>query len=161
MAGLDVSPEEQSHQRWKERRPLVKLLKESHQEAFKKDSDLIQNIRQAYFQMHCADHNHKGSQDLPHTFQGMAISVGLMDSEVHKVQEVWTGQKGLQVAYCKVKGSPKGIQFFWEVPPTKLPKIMGLKAIHSPEALHCQVGLSFCPQCRKEGKNEGMIVNHL
>ena len=38
---------------------------------------------------------------------------------------------------------------------------MGLKGIHSPEALKYQSGLSFCPWCRKEGQNEGTMVNHL
>ena len=38
---------------------------------------------------------------------------------------------------------------------------MGLKGIHSPNALKWQAGLSFCPCHRKEGQNEGMVVNHL
>ena len=45
--------------------------------------------------------------------------------------------------------------------PTKSPKIMGLKGIQSSEALKHQTGLSFCPWCRKEGQNEGTMVNHL
>ena len=111
--------------------------------------------------MYHMDYDHKGSWDLSHTFQEMAISAGLMDSEVYEVQEVWTGQKDLQVTHHMAKGSPKGIQFFQVVSPTKLPMIMGLKGIHSPEALHQQVGLSFCLWCGKEGQNEGMVVNHL
>ena len=42
-----------------------------------------------------------------------------------------------------------------------LPKIIGLKGMHSPEALCQQAGLSFCPWCGKEGQNEDTIVNHL
>ena len=68
----------------------MRLLKENHQEAFRKDSNLIQATRCMYFKMHCPNYDHEGSQDLSHTFQEMATSVGLMDSEVHKVQEVWT-----------------------------------------------------------------------
>ena len=45
--------------------------------------------------------------------------------------------------------------------PLELPKVMGLKGIHYPETLHCHVGLSYYPWCRKEGQNEGTIVNHL
>ena len=41
------------------------------------------------------------------------------------------------------------------------PKIMGLRGIHSTEALCMSVGMSFCPWCRKEGQNEGTIVNQL
>ena len=103
----------------------------------------------------------RGPQDLTCTFQEMATSAGLMDSEVHEVQEVWTGQKDLQATHHMVKGSPKGIQFFQVVPPTESPMIMGLKGIHSPKALHQQAGLSFCPWCGKEGQNAGTVVNHL
>ena len=38
---------------------------------------------------------------------------------------------------------------------------MGLKRIHSPEALKQWAGLLFCPWCGKEGQNEGMVANHL
>ena len=38
---------------------------------------------------------------------------------------------------------------------------MGLKGIHSPEASQWWSGLAFCLWCRKEGQNEGTIVNHL
>ena len=76
--------------------------------------------------MHCPDYDHKGSQDLSHTFHKMTTSVGIMDSEVHKVQEVWTGQKDLQAAHHMAKGSPKGIQFFQVVPPTESPRIRKL-----------------------------------
>ena len=35
--GLDVTPKEWPHRRWKEGRPMVGLLKENHQAAFGKD----------------------------------------------------------------------------------------------------------------------------
>ena len=59
------------------------------------------------------------------------------------------------------KSSPKDICFFWLVPSTESPKIMGLKWIHSPKALKWWAGLSFCPLCGNEGQNEGTMVNHL
>ena len=59
------------------------------------------------------------------------------------------------------KGSTKNCHYFWVVLPVELLKIMGPKGIHSPEALKHQPGLSFCPWCRKEGQNEGTMVNHL
>ena len=62
----------------------------------------------------------------------MATSASLMGSDVHEVQEVWTGQKDLQVTHCVVKSLPQDICFFQMVPPTKSPKIMGLRGIHSP-----------------------------
>ena len=45
--------------------------------------------------------------------------------------------------------------------PLESPKVMGLQGIHHPKALHHHVGLSYCSWCRKEGQNEGTIVNHL
>ena len=88
----------------------------------------------------------------------MATSANLMGSEVHKVQEMWTGQKAIRAAHCMTKHSPKDIHFFRIMLPTESPKIMGLMGIHSPEALQWWGGLSFCPWCRK-GQNEGMVVN--
>ena len=43
----------------------------------------------------------------------------------------------------------------------ELPNTMGLRGTHSPKALQRQGGLSFCPWCKKEGQNEGTVVNHL
>ena len=41
------------------------------------------------------------------------------------------------------------------------PKVMGLKGIHDPKALKWFAGFTYCPWCRKDGQNEGTIVNHL
>ena len=38
---------------------------------------------------------------------------------------------------------------------------MGLKGIHSPKTLHQCGNLPYCPWCRKEEQNEGMVINHL
>ena len=38
---------------------------------------------------------------------------------------------------------------------------MGLKGIPSPKTLWQWSGLTFCLWCRKEGQNEGTMVNHL
>ena len=99
MTGLDVTPKEHPHQRQKKGRPLARLLKASYQEAFSKDSGLIQATRQAYFKMHHPNYDHERSHDLSCTFQEMATSAGLMGSEVHEVQEVWTGKKDLWAAH--------------------------------------------------------------
>ena len=90
----------------------------------------------------------------------MATSANLMGSEVHDVQEVWTSQKDYKAAHHMTKTSPKDIHFFRVMPPMEFPKIMGLRVIHSPEALWWWGGLSFCLWCRK-GQNEGTVENHL
>ena len=37
----------------------------------------------------------------------------------------------------------------------------GLAGIHDPDALDHFSGITYCPWCRKEGQNEGTVVNHL
>ena len=53
---------------------------------------------------------------------------------------------------------------FWEMASSagllesnESPKIMGLKGIHSPEALKWCAGQLFCPWCGKEGQNESTV----
>ena len=38
---------------------------------------------------------------------------------------------------------------------------MGLMGSHDPEALHHFSSVTYCPWCRKEGQNEGTVVNHI
>ena len=99
-------------------------------------------------------------QPLP-IFRELATSTNLMGSEVHEVKEAWTGWKDLQTTYLVAKSSPKDICFFRVMPSTESPKIIGLRGIHSPKVLCQWGGLSFCLWCRKEGQNEGTVVNHL
>ena len=86
---------------------------------------------------------------------------GLLDTEIHWVQDQWQGKKEICAPNPVARGSAKDLHYFLVVSPTESPKIMGLKGIHSPEALKYQTGLSFCPWCGKEGQNEGTVVNHL
>ena len=111
--------------------------------------------------MHYPDSDHEGSHDLSHTFKEMATSPGFLGSDVHEGQHIRTGQKDLWVTHHAAKSSPKSIHFFWVVPPSESPKIMGLKEIHSSKALRWWSGLSFCLCCGKEEQNESTVVNHL
>ena len=87
--------------------------------------------------------------------------VSLLNAEIHLVQDPWLGRKELQAANHAAISSSKEICYFWVVSSMKSPKIMGLKGIHILEALRCHGSLSFCPWCRKEGQNEGIVMNHL
>ena len=151
--------EEPPHQKQKDRMSLKKLLKGVHQEAFAKDSNLVQQVREAYFRM-----NHPDLEvlhDLSGLFQEMITSVDLLDSEIYQIQEVWTGWGDLQYANDALKLLPKGLQFFCQVSPSESPKVMDPRGVHHPAALHHFAGLTFCPWCGKEGQNKGMVVNHL
>ena len=78
----------------------------------------------------------EGSYDLTSIFREMAQETNLLNAEIHEVQEVWAGGWELKATNYAAKASQWDIQFFHTVLPTKSPNIMGLKGIHSPEALH-------------------------
>ena len=120
----------------------------------------MQKIRQVYFRTNHPSFDCEVSHNLCHTFQEMADSAGLLDSDIYKVQDTWTGQKELHATNHADKASQRDIEFSCMVMPTKSQSIMGLKGIHYPEALHWWGGHSYCPWCAKEGQNEGTIINH-
>ena len=140
-------PRELPQRRQKEEDPLAEHLRGACQEAFCKDSDLVKCIRQTYFRAHQLVFNREVTHDLTNVFKELAEMAGLLDTEIHWVQDQWQGKKELHMANCVVRGSAKDLHYFWVVSPTESPKIMGLKGIHSPEALKCLTGLSFCPWC--------------
>ena len=122
---------------------------------------MVKAARQTHHKTHKAIFEQEGSYDLTSVFQEIAQETSLLNVKIYEVQEAWTGLQGLKATNCTTKASQRDIQFFYMVMPTKLPNIIGLKGIHSLEALHQQAGCSFCPWCRKEGQNEGTVVNHL
>ena len=154
-------PGEPPQQRWREEDPLAEHLRGVHREAFCMDLDLVQHIRQMYIRTHSPVFHKEATHDLANIFGEMAKIMGHMGTKIYPIQDQWWGKKELHLANQQAKGSTKNLCYFWGVMPVESPKIMGLKGIHSPEALKHQVGLSFCPWYRKEGQNEGTMVNHL
>ena len=57
----------------------------THQEAFHKDSDLVQHIRQTYFRAHSLVFLKEVTHDLADIFGEMAKMVGLMGTKIHPV----------------------------------------------------------------------------
>ena len=112
VASLDISKEEGPHQKWKERRPLVKLFKESHWEAFSKDSEDRKVAWQAYHPCHRGMFVQEGSYDLTPVFQEIAWETNLLNTEIYEVQGVWTGQQGLKAANHATKASQKRYTVF-------------------------------------------------
>ena len=133
VAGSDVFQEEHPHWKWKERRPLAKLFKESHWEAFSKDSKVIKVAQWAYHPSHRGMFLQEGSYCLTPIFQEMPQETNFLNTQIYEVQEVWTSWQGLKAATHTAKASQRDIQFFCMVTPTKSPNIMGLKGIHSPQ----------------------------
>ena len=71
--------------------PLRKSLKGSQWEDFAKDSNLVQQAREVYFKTNHPHFDHETSHDLSDVFQEMISYVSLLDSQIYKIQEVWTG----------------------------------------------------------------------
>ena len=115
--------------------PLKKLLKGGQQETFARDSNLVQQAREAYFRMNWPEFDHQFLWDLAGLFWEMFTSVGLLHSEIYKIQEVWTRWEDLQYANDALKLLPKGLQFPCPISPSESPKVMGLKGVHHPDAL--------------------------
>ena len=129
---LDYTPEELPCQKWKERRPVAKALKEPHHKAFSKELAVMRMARQAYYKTHRPNFKQKGSDDLSSTFQQMATSANLLGTDIYGVQEDWGGRRDLWATNQLTKSSSKDIHFFMTVVPTELPKIMGLEGIPHP-----------------------------
>ena len=90
--------EELPHQKWKDGMHLKKLLKGGQWEAFSKDSDLVQQAREAYFRTSHPDFNHKVPCNLASLFWDMIISAGLLYSKIYEIQEIWMGPEDLWYA---------------------------------------------------------------
>ena len=134
---------------------------ESQREAFSKESDIMKVARWVKQKTHWVNFEQEGLYDLSSVFYQMAILSNLLNTKVYEVQKTWGSQKDLGVTNQVAGAFPKCIHFFQVISHTESPKIMGLKGIHSSEALWQQGGLTFCPWCGKEGQNEGTVVNHL
>ena len=95
---------------WKQKEgKFLEGLKENHWEAFHWDTNLVQVNRQTYFETHHPTFDQEGSHNLSSLFQEMITSANLLESQIYKIQEVWTGLKDLRYAHCVLRSSPKGL----------------------------------------------------
>ena len=136
-------------------------LKPSHAEACLQDSSIIKEARSCFFSNHSYDFVNDGTSDLSDVFKELAKSAGLLGETIYEIQLSWTGPEELKQANYALQSLPKGLRFLRAVPTLESPKVMGLMGIHDPNTLWCYAGYTYCPWCRKEGQNEGMVVNHL
>ena len=141
--------------------PLHKALMISHQEAFSRDSHLVRKALKDYYKNHHLDFDSETSWNLVEVFQHMNETAGLLSSTIFEIQEAWIGQKELQHADYVLRTLLKGLRFFCVVCPLESSNIMGLTCIHHPDTLCHFNGVTHYPCCRKEGQNEGTIINHL
>ena len=141
--------------------PWFRALKPSHARAFSWDSNLVKEARREFFSKHSYNFTTDSTHSLSEIFKQMAISADLLGTSIHEIQASWTGPNELKQGNYALLTLPKGLKFFCAVPPSKSPKVMGLVAIHDPDALCHFSGITYCPWCREEGQNEGTMVNHL
>ena len=73
-------------------------------EAFHKDSDLVQCIRQTHFRAHPPTFYKEVIYELINVFREMAEMAGLLGTKVHPVQDQWRGRKELCSANYVVRG---------------------------------------------------------
>ena len=156
-----VTPRETPHSKQKKEMPFHKPVPRSHQKVFSRDSRLVQKAREDYYQENCLHFNSETSCIMVDIFWSMIKSASPLCSEIYEIQESWTGQCELQYTNYTLNSLLKGLKFFCPVSPSESPKAMGLTGIHHPDPLHHFNGVIHCPWCRKEGQNEGTIINHL
>ena len=136
-------------------------LKPSHAEAFSQDSDIMKEARLHFFSNHSCNWVTDGTNDPSNVFRELAESASLLGEAIYEIQLSCTGPEELKQASYASWSLPKGPRFPRAVPTMESPKVMGLMGIHDPNALWHYTGHTHCPWCRKEGQNEGTVVNHL
>ena len=141
--------------------PLYRALAPCCLEVFNWDSSPVWEMREEYFKRHCLNFSTDNTCDLLEVFRHMIIAAELLGSSIYEIKETWTGPDELQQANYTLRTLPKGLKFLRAVSPLESPKVMGLMGIHGPDALCHFYGVTHCPWCRKEGQNEGMVINHL
>ena len=122
---------------------------------------MVKEARREFFLKHSYDVTTDSTCNLSGTFRKLAVSTNLLETSIYEIQSSWTGPEELKQANYALWSLPKGLKFLQVVPPSESPKVMGLMGIHDPDALHHYGSITYCPWCRKEGQNEGTVVNHL
>ena len=113
--------------------PFTKSLKGSQQEAFTKDSELVQKAKEDYFKTNFPHFNHEILHDLSGVFQDRIAYANLLGSQIYEIHEVRMGLEDLQYANNALKTLPKGLWFFQPVPHMESPKVMGLTGVQNAE----------------------------
>ena len=121
-----------------------KALSRSHQEAFSRDSKLVQKAREDYYQENCLCFDSETSCDMADIFWSMIKSTGLLSSKIYEIKETWTGQHELQYTNYVQRTLLKWLKFFCPVSPSESPKVMGLTGIHHANTLHHFNGVTRC-----------------
>ena len=92
----------------------------------------------------------------PGIFKKLAMSAGLLGTDIYEIEASWTGPEELKQANYTLWSLPKGLKFLRVVPTLESPKVMGLVGIHDPDALQCILLASLtAPGVGKKAKTKG------
>ena len=149
MLGGPPSPKKQKTPPW------FKSLKPSHAEAFLRDSSIVVEARLHFFSKHSYNLFEDGNHNLSGIFKKLAVSAGLLGTNIHEIQASWTGPGELKQANYTLQSLPKGLKFIRAVPTSESPKVMGLVGIHDPDATQHFASFTYCPGVGKKAKMKG------
>ena len=96
--------------------PWFKLPKPSHAEAFLRDLEIVVEARLCFFSKHSYNFNQDGNHDLSRIFMKLAVSAGLLGTDIHEIEASWTGPEELKQANYTLWSLPKGLKFLRAVP---------------------------------------------
>ena len=151
-----VAPEEPPHSKRRDEMPLHKALTGDWQEAFTRDSDLVQKAREEHYKMNCPHFDHETSHDPTNIFWDMIESTGLLGSQIYEIQEFWEGWSELRYANNVLSALPKGLQFFHPVSPSESPKVMGLQAFITQRHIIISTVWPFVPGAERRDRMIGL-----
>ena len=87
-----------------------------------------------FFSKHSYNFNQDSNRDLSRIFKKLAVSAGLLGTDIYEIEASWTGPEELKQANYTLWSLPKGLKFLRAVPALESPKVMGLVGIHDPDA---------------------------
>ena len=114
--------------------------------------NIVVEARLYFFSKHSYNFVEDGSCNLSEIFKTLAVSVGLLGTDIHEIQASWTGPEELKQANHTLQSLPKGLKFLRVVPTSESPKVMGLVGIHDPDALWHFASFTTAPGVGKKAK---------
>ena len=101
---------------------LHKALSRSHQEAFSRDSKLVQRVREDYYQENHPCLDCKISCNMGDIIWSMIKSTALLSSKIYKIKETWTGQSGTAICQLCSKNPAERADVLLPSVPIRVPK---------------------------------------
>ena len=105
--------------------PSFKSLKPGHAEAFLRDSNIMVEARLCFFPKHSYNFVEDSNCNLSRIFKKLALSAGLLGTNIHEIEASWTVPEELKQANYTLRSLLKGLKFLRTVLPWNLLKSWG------------------------------------